>query len=211
MHSLSAHHAPVGRRARAQRLAGVRCALLDAQQQGAPLCHFARLPHAVVLLILSLLPVDTRLRCAEVCRSWRTAATERSLWLRLDLSPESGIARRRITDALLRAAAARAGGALLSLAVTDCDYIPPPALLAVAMENAATLQEARLCLGAWPGLSCEQLEALLRGAPRLRTLHAEMQCTAAESRRFLRNEPPFEALRVTASLRVARPKRLLQT
>jgi hypothetical protein len=140
--------------------------------------------------------VDTRLRCAEVCRGWRTAVAERSLWLRLDLSLASGVAARLLTEALLRAAAARAGGGLLSLAVVDCPAITRDALLAVATANAATLQEARLCLGSWRGLSCEQLEALLRGAPLLRTLHADLRCSVAEARRFLRNEPPFEALRV---------------
>jgi hypothetical protein len=45
-------------------------------------------------------------------------------------------------------------------------------------------------------LDCEQLEALLRSAPLLRTLHADVWCEGAEARRLLRNEPPFEALRV---------------
>jgi hypothetical protein len=120
-----------------------------AQAADTQLCHFAGLPHALFLLILALLPVDTRLRCAEVCRGWRAALAERSLWLRLALSPESGVAR-RVTDALLRAAAARAGGGLLSLAVVDCPAITRDALLAVATANAATLLEACLCLGrAW--------------------------------------------------------------
>ncbi len=45
-------------------------------------------------------------------------------------------------------------------------------------------------------LNCAQLDALLRGAPLLRTLHAELRCAVAEARSLLRNEPPFEALRV---------------
>jgi hypothetical protein len=172
---------------------------MDAQQ-GAPaadtqLCHFARLPHAFFLFILALVPVDTRLRCAEVCRGWRAALAERSLWLRLALSPESGVVC-RITDALLRAAAARAGGALLSLAVVDCPLVTHAAMLAVATENAATLREARLCRGAQHELGCRELEALLRRAPLLRTLHADLLYHAAATRRVLRNEPPFEALRV---------------
>jgi hypothetical protein len=102
-----------------------------------------------------------------------------------------------MTDSLLHAAAARAGGGLLSLAVVDCPAVTPEALLAVATANAATLCEARLCLGAYHELRCAQLEALLRRAPLLRTLHADVWCpTAAEAARLLRNEPPFEALRV---------------
>jgi hypothetical protein len=178
-------------------------------QQGAqavdtPVCYFARLPNALLLLlILALLPVDTRLRCAEVCRGWRAALVERRLWLRLDLSPESGVTR-AVTNALLRAAAARAGGGLLSLAAMDCPAITRDALLAVATENAATLREARLCIGAHDReLSWEHLEALLRAAPLLRTLHADVECGAAEARRLLRNEPPFQVLRVRR-LRVLR-------
>ncbi len=166
-----------------------------------PVCYFAQLPQAFLLLILALLPVDTRLRCAEVCRDWRAALAERSLWLRLALSPESGV--RFVTDKLLGAAAARAGGGLLSLSVSSCSYISPEALVAVAMANAATLQEARLCLGEHWELRCVQLEALLRGTPLLRTLHADVRCTAADARRLLRNEPPFEALRMRRFLVVA--------
>jgi hypothetical protein len=169
----------------------------DAQAVDTPVCYFARLPNALLLLILALLPVDTRLRCAKVCRGWRAAVADVNVWLRLDLSPESGVARCLMTNALLRAAAARAGGGLLSLAVKECPDITREALLAVATANAATLREARLCLGSVnETLGCEQLEALLRGAPLLRTLHADVWCTAAEARRLLRNEPPFEALRV---------------
>jgi hypothetical protein len=154
------------------------------------------LPHAVALAIFALLPVDTRLRCRAVCRGWRAVLGDVSLWLRLDLSAESGVASRMMTDALLRAAAARAGGGLQSLAVADCRAVSWEALLGVATANAATLREARLCLGALGELRCDQLEALLRTAPLLGTLQADVACTAAEARRLLRNEPPFAALRV---------------
>ncbi len=58
--------------------------IVAAAQRAAP--ALAPLPLALVLHILSLLPVDCRLRCAEVCRAWRAALEERSLWLRLDLT-----------------------------------------------------------------------------------------------------------------------------
>jgi hypothetical protein len=48
------------------------------------------LPLAVVLHIFSLLPVDCRLRCLEVCRGWRSVLSEHSLWTRLDLTAASG-------------------------------------------------------------------------------------------------------------------------
>ncbi len=59
----------------------------------------APLPHALVLLIFSLLPVDQRLRCLEVCKGWYATLNERSLWTRLDMSATAGLAR-RTTEAL---------------------------------------------------------------------------------------------------------------
>ena len=103
----------------------------------------APLPHALVLLIFSLLPVDQRLRCLEVCKGWYATLHERSLWLRLDLSATAGLAR-PATQALLRAAAARAGGQLQALDLTDCEAITHEALLAVARANADTLTELRM-------------------------------------------------------------------
>jgi hypothetical protein len=103
----------------------------------------APLPHALVLLIFSLLPVDQRLRCLEVCKGWYATLNERSLWTRLDLSATAGLAR-PATDALLRAAAARAGGQLQTLDLTDSEAITQDALLAVARANADTLTELRM-------------------------------------------------------------------
>jgi hypothetical protein len=103
----------------------------------------ATLPHALVLLIFSLVPVDQRLRCLEVCKGWYATLNERSLWSRLELSATAGLAR-RATDALLRAAAARAAGQLQTLYLTDCAAITHDALLAVVRANADTLTELRM-------------------------------------------------------------------
>jgi hypothetical protein len=103
----------------------------------------APLPHALVLFIFALLPVDQRLRCLEVCKGWYATLNERSLWTRLDLSATAGLAR-RATEALLRAAAARAGGQLQTLHLVDCVAITHEALLAVARANADTLSELRM-------------------------------------------------------------------
>jgi hypothetical protein len=103
----------------------------------------APLPHALVLFIFSLLPVDQRLRCLEVCKGWYAALHERSLWTRLDMSTTAGLAR-PATDALLRAAAVRAGGQLQALHLTDCEATDYDALLAVARANADTLTELRM-------------------------------------------------------------------
>jgi hypothetical protein len=103
----------------------------------------APLPLALVLHILSLLPVDARLRCAEVCRSWRAALEERSLWIRLDLTA-SGVSLKREATLLL-AAAARAGGQLVALDVCGCESVTFDALLAVVTANGAALRELRTC------------------------------------------------------------------
>jgi hypothetical protein len=101
------------------------------------------LPHALVLFIFSLVPADQRLRCLEVCKEWCATLNERSVWSRLDLSAAAGLAR-PATEALLRAAAARAGGQLQTLHLTDCAVITHETLLAVARTNADTLTELRI-------------------------------------------------------------------
>jgi hypothetical protein len=158
-----------------------------------PLATFASLPCALALAVFARLPADARLRCAEVHPSWQLAVAERSLWLRLDLSPASGGLARPTTDALLHAAAARAGGGLQSLDVTDCTEITYEALRAVAAANAGALHELRASRGRlWPG----RVEALLLAAPHLRTLEVSLHGFLDQARRFLRNHPPFGPVRV---------------
>jgi hypothetical protein len=103
---------------------------------------FAALPHALALAVCALLPVDQRLRCAEVCRGWRALLSDVGLWLRLDLSPAGGVA--RASDALLRAAAARAAGGLQALDLTGCRRISLHAVCLVAAQNAGALAELRM-------------------------------------------------------------------
>jgi hypothetical protein len=119
-----------------------------AAQHAAP--ALAPLPPALVLHILSLLPVDARLRCAEVCRSWRAALEERSLWIRLDLTASGVSPKREVTGALLHAAVARARGELVALDLRDCALIMFDALLAVVTANGGALRELR-CQPIRPG------------------------------------------------------------
>jgi hypothetical protein len=95
----------------------------------------APLPHAVVLAIFASLPADVRARCALVCRGWRAVVSEPSLWTRLDLSPSNGV-RVRISRTVLRKAAARARGGLVSLDVSSC-FVSHEALLALVRGNGA--------------------------------------------------------------------------
>jgi hypothetical protein len=160
------------------------------------------LPLCVVLHIFSLLPVDDRLRCAEVCRGWRSVLLERSLWTRLDLSATSGVrvrARIGALDSLLRCAAARAGGGLQSLHVIK-DHVTPEALLAVAAANAGALRELHTHRDKpYSGFTPDQVEALCGAAPLLRTFTTDLCDTTGNVQdvgRALRNEAPFGPLRV---------------
>jgi hypothetical protein len=170
---------------------------------------FAALPQALALTLFSQLPVDQRLRCAEVCKGWHATLNERSLWTRLDLSATAGMAR-PATDALLHAAAARAAGQLQALHLTDCKAITHDALLVVARANADTLME--LCMESsytpHQGDShalVRQVEAVLGAAPRLRLLAADVYCHGdTVMHRLLRNDGVFAALRVR-KLHIAAP------
>jgi hypothetical protein len=160
------------------------------------------LPLALVLHILSLLPVDCRLLCAGVCRSWRAALEERSLWTRLDLSASGVSPKREVTNVLLRAAVARARGELVALELGDSKRVTFDALLAAVAANGA-LRELRT-RNIWSpenvrsyALDTDELQALLRAAPRLAVWEADVVCNElALAHRLLHNEPPFAPLRV---------------
>jgi hypothetical protein len=177
--------------------------MADVAAEHAPPSALAPLPHAVVLSIFAQLPVDLRARCACVCRGWRAALWERALWTRLDVSRTSGVTV-AVTDALLRGAAARAGGLLSTLDVSGSRAVSSEALLAVATANAGTLRELRVCHGTCDSvdvtadnlLSVGAAEALLRAAPRLRVLDADVSCeSVAEARHALRAEGLLAPLR----------------
>jgi hypothetical protein len=165
------------------------------------------LPLPLVLHIFSLLPVDVRLRCCEVCRGWRSFLSERSLWTRLDVSATSGVRthqRHNALDALLRCAAARSGGGLQSLHINS-GFVSHETLLEVAAANASALRELHAHdyfdeIGFTPA---DEVVALLAAAPRLRVFATDMYSdysytgeTVEATRRALRNEAPFGPLRV---------------
>jgi hypothetical protein len=155
-----------------------------------------QLPLDFVLAVFSLLPVETRLRCLEVCRGWRAVLRERSLWTRLEL-------RGSATETLLRAAAARAGGQLHTLVISGSALISYEALLAVVTANAGALRELRaLQSGRFlPPAAPETLEALLRAAPRLHALHVNttVQCrSVADAQRLLSGAGAHAPLRLVS-------------
>jgi hypothetical protein len=161
------------------------------------------LPLALLQSVLARLPVDARARACVVCRAWNAALAERSLWTRLDLSLASGVAV-SVTEAVLRAAAARAGGQLEALDLPDCNFIGFEAVLAVVTACGVTLRELRRHNPSRNAderstVSSEAVEALLRAAPQLCVLAVGVWCqTTADAARLLRGEPLFAPLRVHA-------------
>jgi hypothetical protein len=175
----------------------------DAADAAPSATTIALLPHALLARVLVRVPVDTRLRCAEVCRGWcALLATERSLWTALDLSLSSGVTHTGDVkeELLMRAAAAKAGNALQSLDVRGCYGISHDALLDVVTVNSRTLDELRTD-GAWfddnEGSDCERTEALLRAAaPQLQLFVTEVSCDAHDAPSVLVNDGVYTPLRL---------------
>jgi hypothetical protein len=160
---------------------------------------FSALPQALLLRVFACLPVDALLRCAEVSRIWAQAVAEHSLWARVDVTAESGGMRRPATDALLRAAARRAGSHLHALDVSRCEHVTRTALQAVVTTaSGGALRELRACTrdDGELLLRVEHVRALLAAAPGLRALHASVFASAANAAALLRNEAPFQPLRL---------------
>ena len=76
------------------------------------------LPEPFLCAMLALLPVDDRLRAAEVCRAWRKANGERSVWRHVDLCTA-----RRLGGALVRSITARSAGSVETLSPVDTTTI----------------------------------------------------------------------------------------
>ena len=77
--------------------------------------RFGALPEPAWRVIMLALPVDDRARAACVCRAWRAFLADVSLWQVLDVSRAGGVLAERVTENLVRGAAARAGGRLREL------------------------------------------------------------------------------------------------
>jgi hypothetical protein len=178
---------------------------------------FASLPHAFLRALFLLLPADAKLCCAGVCRAWRAALAERVLWRSLDVSPAAGLSvvgfYRGIDDdaddealsrrlrALLRAAAAKAGGELAALDVSGSgDALELADVADVVRANAASLRELR-AHDAHATWATEELAAALAAAPALRVHGAQVACgDSLAVARVLSGEPPFDRATVGALL-----------
>ena len=168
---------------------------------GAGVASFASLPHAVALAIFVEVPADQRARLALVCRAWRDTMADPAAWERLDLSVFTSDFAVDITDATLRAAAARANGRLSELYLDDCVELTPAVRLEVVAANAGSLRKLRLlCTDEddydFDPLPFREQEALARAAPHLTELRADAKATVEQATVMLRNDAPFEALKL---------------
>ena len=154
---------------------------------------FPQLPLEPVLSIFLLLPVDQRLRCAEVSRAWRATVVLPALWRRLDLSLASGVA--RVSAAMLRAAVARAGSALTVLDVSGVFWITPRELCAAVRASTALVEvHYRRALG--DAILPADVTALLDAAPQLHELHTCVSCEMEQAIGLLECRPQFASLHV---------------
>jgi hypothetical protein len=147
----------------------------------------------VALHIFSYVPADACARAALVCRAWRDLLAEPCFWTELDLSSTSDVVA-QVTREMLLAAAARAGGQLERLHVTYATFLPE-ALQAVFAANMNTLRLLRLEQSANDRYARPQ-EAVLRAAPPQCVVEADAFEMYENVQPMLRNQPPFQALRL---------------
>jgi hypothetical protein len=183
---------------------------------------FAQPPQFVLLAVLAKLPADTRMRCAEVSRAWRDAASSPSLWRDIDLTEGSGITIpqffvvdpwmrcRGANDAVLRAAAARAQGELQALRIACSGRTSLEALSSILATNARTLR--KLCIRGYLHRLRQMYQketavitALLHAAPALEELELDLAMRikalgvdepAGLLAPLLRRDPAFAAVRL---------------
>ena len=164
---------------------------------------FAHVPPAVMLRILSFLPVDARARATLVCCAWRDSLADPAVWTVLDLSPESGV-RRPVTEDVLRGAAARARGQLVALNADGCEELTTDAVLEVVTSNRCLLKLSTACTQYsgfpfrpvdWRRAAFEFDRQLAAAAPQLLSFKTHVDAPSlADAMCVLRGEAPFGAL-----------------
>ena len=162
------------------------------------------LPPFLLHEVISRLPADARARAACVCRAWHVALADPALWTRLDLTRKAGVTC-PLNEAALLAAAARAQGRLEALAVgTFADKATEwRVLCAVAAANPSLRKISASCLSVvfregYDYHVREALQALRAAGPALQALEVPdvVHCGYTLARTLLRNDPPFELVRI---------------
>jgi hypothetical protein len=167
--------------------------------------EFSSLPHAMAQRIFKKLPVDLRARAALVCRSWRDLIAEPTVWTSVNLSPHSGISI-DATDAVLRGATARAQGQLTFL-MLYAGRISVDTLVEV-LTSQQSIHELywRNDPFSHSFPSFLHVEQVARALPQLPLFNIDVRVSSVvDAARMLRNESPFQALRVRALCIDGRP------
>jgi len=195
--------------AKRRQLSAAKRALREREDEALKQLVLAPLFPELASLVFAQLPVDSRLRCREVCRGWCAFLADARHWQVLNLSLSSGVARR--TLALLHAASERARGTLRELDVSSWYLMPvgegeealrTDQLLPIVRANGALLLELR----AWRPADFDGritntlgIERLLAAAPRLRLLECGAVLYGEDAQgplpRLL-SEPQFAPLRL---------------
>jgi hypothetical protein len=134
------------------------------------------------MVLFRELPLDLRSRAACVCRAWRDAAADPTMWVKISVGDESGV-EREVPPGLLVALCRRGGRNVEALCVSGCSALDVRALLAAAAEcknlkeiRAATLGPEGGVKWTWPEI--QQVRSLARPLARLlATLVATLYCT----------------------------------
>jgi hypothetical protein len=164
---------------------------------------FASLPLPLEKRIFLAVPAAARARASCVCRAWRDALADSSLWTRLDMS--IALDNRELFRSVLRGAAAgRALGRLCQLD-TSQKHVAWDVLLPVLTANAGSLRELKLKSVITDNFDTASefpaVEAVVAAAPQLQVLTAENTwCTWEEAPWLLRAELPFAPLQMSGSL-----------
>ena len=121
----------------------------------------------------------------------------RSLWTRLDLSRASGV-RHPVSDAVLRGAAARAGGELVLLNLDECSATTHDARLEVVAANGGSLRKLFCLSTSWHEVgNALAVAALARAAPKLQVFKTAARGYLGVVISMLCREAPFQALCLT--------------
>jgi hypothetical protein len=169
---------------------------------------FASLPQLLARLVFLALPVDARGRACCVCRAWRDALDDPSLWTRLNMSSVERDERRLLSTVFV-GAAGRARGQLCHLDLSQREVFVNY-LLSVLTANAGSLRELHLHLVYVEnfGAPIPTFRAVVAAAPLLQVLTVEyMFCDWNDAPRVLRAEPPFAPLELRGTLVVAFARR----
>jgi hypothetical protein len=161
----------------------------DADRIGPDAATFASLPQLLARLVFLALPPNARGRASCVCREWRDALADSSLWSRLDMSGVHVAFRLDVHErfnAIFLGAACRARGQLCLLDRCSLRELHLDSIYSRCGRRSKSLT----------------VEAVLAAAPLLQVLTAEyVRCeTWEDTPQMLRAEPPFALLQMRCRL-----------